>query len=149
MLHEQRLIAVSHQLWEDLARRAAGENLSAEGWLQKQLEDTNKEVVERRPDDADEILLDMTLSHFRGLKLSRAELRRVAAALLRTIDTGELVQVGPVGRLARHYRFHRRALAVEVRAGEGAISLPLPYAIRLATLLHGAEQSHLQMEAAA
>lgn len=37
MLHGQRLVTVSHRLWEDLTQRAAKDNLSAEEWSQGQL----------------------------------------------------------------------------------------------------------------
>ena len=93
--------------------------------------------------DEDSLLLDLVVRHFHDVGMTPTEQRQVATAMLAVIDRGEPLEVGPVGRMHRQYRLTRRVNAVRIRVGEGAVSLPLVQAVRLAVLLQGDDR--LQM----
>ena len=83
------------------------------------------------------ILLDLTVRHFSGLRLTTTEAKRLSSALRRCIK-GEAVDVGPVGLAGRTYNFRRTANAIAIRVGQGCIRLPLDAAKALIQPLQGA-----------
>ena len=87
--------------------------------------------------NAKAILLDLTIRHFRDLKLTTTEAERLSSALRRCLK-GEAVDVGPVGFTGRTYSFRRTANAIALRAGQGCIRLPLDAARALIQPLQGA-----------
>lgn len=132
-MREHTAVRIKGSLWQAIALRANRENLSPEDWLQRQLAQQEPQVS---PGAAEEdLLLDLAVRHFRGLELTAAEARRLAAAIAQTAATGELIRVGPVGPAARRYEFERHAAALSIRVGEGRIRLPVQAAVRLADAL--------------
>ena len=148
MSQKKQPIMIDASLWDAITRRAAAEDLSAEGWLQGKLLDGGQrsQAAEVAPDEA---LLDLAYRHFLNLNLKPDEQAALAEAMFRTLDSGEMAEPAPVGAHRRRYRFHRRAAALQIRVGEGAITLPLASATRLATLLHGAAQPRIYGDIAA
>lgn len=148
MSGNKQLITIDASLWDAITRRAAAEDLSAEGWLQGKLfaDGQRSQASEMTPDEA---LLDLAYRHFLSLDLEPGEQVALAEAMFRTLDSGEMTEPGPVGAQRRRYRFHRRVAALQIRIGEGAITLPLAYATRLATRLHGMAQPRIYGDIAA
>lgn len=70
------------------------------------------------------MLVDLAVRHFRALRPTAAEARRLAGALRRCLK-GEAVDVGPIGLSGRLYNFRRKANAISIRAGDGDMRLPL------------------------
>ena len=145
MLHDKQLITVDSTLWQAIGERAEGDGMTPEDWLRRQLHASAVSVDRTPTEDADEVLLDLVVRHFRDLGLHRDERRWVADAIAATIESGEPSRVGPIGALRRHYRIHRRVAAVSIRVGEGQVSLPLAQAMQLIAMLSGAD--HLPLEA--
>ncbi|MDJ0740995.1 MAG: hypothetical protein QNJ91_14870 [Gammaproteobacteria bacterium] len=135
MLHKNQLITVNHGLWEAVGRHAAAQGMTPESWMRRQLERDASSAEHAAADDADERLLDLVLRHFRDLGMSPADQQALADAVTRTLNSGEPRDIGPVGRLQRCYRLRRRHRVVRIELGEGAVSLPLSHAARLAALL--------------
>ena len=88
--------------------------------------------------NAQAMLLDLTLRHFRAAQLTAAEAKRLSSALRCCLKKGEAVDVGPVGTTGRIYSFRRRVNAIAIRAGQGCIRLPLEAAKALIKPLQGA-----------
>ena len=100
---------------------------------------TKKPLEENKPsiNSAKDILLDLTVRHFRGLQLTTAEAKRFSSALRRCLK-GEAVDVGPLVSTGRTYKFRRKANAIAIRVGQGCMRLPLDAARALIQPLQGA-----------
>lgn len=147
-MSDKQLVMVEPSVWEAIHHRAAAQRVSVERWLRQQVELTADASTDRQ-DGGDEVLLELAVRHFRDLHASDTELRRLAAAMFASIDHGEAGEVGPLGRRGLRYRIQRRTDCLQIRVGQGAIRLPIANAIRLATLLHGAEHLELVADMAA
>lgn len=128
-------------LLEAIKARASQDRVSPESWLKRLLARTRQDALsaeDSQPDASleEEVLLDLAWVHFGALNLDLDEARKLANAILMTIETGEAQMAGPVGVLQRHYAFHRRLASVSIRIGEGRIRLPISAAMRLATALY-------------
>lgn len=73
---------------------------------------------------ANAILLDLAIKHFRALRPTTAEARKLAGALRRCLK-GESVDVGPIGPGGRLYNFRRRVNAISIHAGNARMRLPI------------------------
>jgi hypothetical protein len=147
-MQDKQLVMIKPDLWEAISQRARSEQLTTETWLARQLaRDTQGPTP--CADDLDATMLDLTLKHFADLDLDADERRAIASAIMTATERGEPCQVGPTGRLGRYYRFQRRTDALRIQLGEGAVTLPIEYALRLATRLHGADSVHLVDDMAA
>ena len=73
---------------------------------------------------ANAIMLDLAIKHFRGLRPTASEARKLAGALCRSLK-GESVDVGPIGPKGKLYNFRRRVNAISIRVGEVHMRLPL------------------------
>jgi hypothetical protein len=74
--------------------------------------------------NANAILLDLAIKHFRGLRPTASEARKLTGALRRCLK-GESVDVGPIGPKGRLYNFRRRVNAISIRVGEARMRLPI------------------------
>lgn len=140
-MQDKQLVMIRPELWKAISERAQAESVTTETWLASKLAEPTGGPA-RQADHLDEAMLDLTLKHFRDLDLDANEQREVASAIFTTFERGEPTSVGPVGRLRRRYRCQRRANALRIQVGEGAVVLPLAHALRLATVLHGADRLH-------
>ena len=141
-MSEKQLVMIEPGVWDAITHRAAAQRVSVDRWLRQQLGLTGGASNDWQ-DGADEVLFELAVRHFRDLHASGTELRQLAAAMLSTIDQGEASEVGPLGRRGLRYRIQRRTDCLQIRVGQGSIRLPIADAIRLATLLRGAE--HLEL----
>lgn len=128
--------SVGPRTWVAITRRARQRGMSVEAWLNRQL-DNDPGIVAGEPADVDELLFDLAFRHFRELPMEPAERQRLGRAMFRTLDCGEPTGPLAAGPQGRAYRFRRRAGSLEIRVGGGAMTLPLPQAMRLANLLQG------------
>ncbi len=134
-MNTEQGIRLASEVWQAVKERAQCEGVTLEVWLERQLVFSAAHVETLNDQQLEDVLLSLTIEHFKRLVLEPDEGKTLADAILATIVDGEPHRVGPIGTSERHYVLRRRASAMTIQIGEGEVSLPLRSAARLAVVL--------------
>ena len=136
-MREHTSVRIKGLKWEALASRSGNK---ADVAPPEGVSPITQPVSPERQSDSDDLLLGLAIRHFRELKLTSIEARKLATAIQRCLQ-GEPVDIGPVGLASRNYQFRKHARSISIRVGEGCMRLPLQLARALVEPLRYAMRS--------